>query len=208
MIKKEQLFIGNFFLFKGNPYSSVPIEDLFDYLKEGNRLQKPASCDDELYELILDCWQFKPEMRPSFSNINDRLNNILDKYERKKLEQATTSTTPIKLLETPSRINLSKKIMSRQSESEDSQYFSGTDSSLVYADSFGHSSNSSSCNFSTMSPTMSCYSNNYLVLPSKNAAAVRAATLMAASLSAAPPSPPPLKPLSRLLNVASAAYDL
>ena len=182
----------------------MPIEDLFDYLKEGNRLQKPSYCDDELYELIMECWHFKPEMRPSFSNINDRLNSILDKYERKKLEQTAASSTSIKLLETPSRLNLSKKIMSRQSESEDSQYFSGTDSSLVYAD----SSNSSSCNFSTMSPTMSCYSNNYSVMPSKNSAAVRAVTLMAASLSAAPPSPPPLKPLSRLLNVASAAYDL
>lgn len=199
-----------------NPYPLVPVETLFDYLKEGNRMSKPMYCDDELYELMLDCWNFKSEMRPSFININDRLNHILDKYERKKIEQMNYNNTPIKSLmhETPTRLNMlkinspsSKKIISsRQSESEDSQYFSGTDTSLVYADSCGHSS-SSSCNFSTMSP-VSYYSNNYAALPSNNAAAVRAATLMTVSLNQAPPSPPPLKPLSRLLNVASAAYDL
>lgn len=204
----------------GNPYPSIPIESLFEYFKEGNRMTKPVYCDDELYELILDCWNFKSEMRPSFANINDRLNNILDKYERKKIEQITASNTPTKMLklETPTRLNLlssklnspnCKIISSRQSESEDSQYFSGTDTSLVYADSCGASSSNSSCNFSTsMSPVSCCYSTNYSVLPLNNSAAVKAASLMAASLAQSPPSPPPLKPLSRLLNVASAAYEL
>lgn len=211
------------FTLGGNPYPSVPVENLFDYLKEGNRMTKPMYCDDELYEIILDCWNFKADLRPSFININDKLNNILDKYERKKIEQnAANTTTPIKSIkqhDTPIRMNMfanklnsptSKKISSsssRQSESEDSQYFSGTDTSLVYADSCGQSSSNISCNFSTMSP-ISCYTNNYSVLPSNNAAAVRAASIMAASLAQCPPSPPPLKPLSRLLNVASAAYDL
>lgn len=217
------VFMWEIFTLGSNPYPSIPVENLFDYLKEGNRMIKPLCCDDEIYDLILECWNFKAEMRPSFSNINDRLNLILDKYERKKIEQITTMNTPIKTLklETPTRLNLlanklnspnCKIISSRQSESEDSQYFSGTDTSLVYADSCGvPSSSNSTCNFSTMSPVSCCYSttgNNYSVLPSNNAAAVRAASLMAASLAQSPPSPPPLKPLSRLLNVASAAYDL
>ena len=36
------------FTLGGNPYPSVPIENLFDYLKEGNRMSKPMYCDDEL----------------------------------------------------------------------------------------------------------------------------------------------------------------
>lgn len=87
----------------------------------------------------------------------------------------------------------SKLAKHRQSESEDSQYFSGADTSLVYADS------------SQFSSTSSNYT-NYSVPLSDDA--VKAASKMAASLAQPPPSPPPLKPLSRILNLASAAYQL
>jgi serine/threonine protein kinase len=36
------------FTLGGNPYPSVPVEKLFDYLKEGNRMSKPMYCDDEM----------------------------------------------------------------------------------------------------------------------------------------------------------------
>ena len=84
-------------------------------------------------------------------------------------------------------LNDPKRVMSSiQSESEDSQYFSGADSSIVYAD---------SCNFSSAS---SAYSNYSVAPPS----------MMAPSSIETPPSPPPLKSLAKLLNVASAAYNL
>ena len=87
--------------------------------------------------------------------------------------------------------------LTHQSESEDSQYFSGNDSSIVYAD---------SSTFSTATPC-SIYS-NYSILPQVNAAAVKAASMMSASLAQRPPSPPAIKHFSKLLNVASAAYEL
>lgn len=91
------------------------------------------------------------------------------------------------------RLISNPKPLTRQSESEDSQYFSGTDTSLVYADSSGFS-------------TASSYS-NYSMLPA-NAAAAKAASLITRTLTQSPPSPPPLKPLSKLMNVANAAYQL
>jgi hypothetical protein len=36
------------FTLGGNPYPSVPVEKLFDYLKEGNRMSKPMYCDNEM----------------------------------------------------------------------------------------------------------------------------------------------------------------
>jgi hypothetical protein len=36
------------FTLGGNPYPSVPVENLFDYLKEGNRMSKPMYCDNEM----------------------------------------------------------------------------------------------------------------------------------------------------------------
>lgn len=82
------------------------------------------------------------------------------------------------------------------SDTEDSQYFSGADTSMVYADSSQFSSASSSA-----------YS-NYSVPMSHAVAACKAASVMAASLAQMPPSPPPLKPSSKLLNLASAAYQI
>lgn len=87
------------------------------------------------------------------------------------------------------------KRVTRKSESEcDSQYFSGPDTSLVYAD---------SSNYSTES--CSVYSNYSVPM---SAAAFSEVSKMAASLAQSPPSPPPPKSFSKLLNVASAAYQL
>ena len=36
------------FTLGGNPYPTVPVEKLFDYLKDGNRMSKPMYCDDEM----------------------------------------------------------------------------------------------------------------------------------------------------------------
>lgn len=33
---------------------------------------------------MLDCWQFKSDMRPSFYILNEKLNQILDKYEKQR----------------------------------------------------------------------------------------------------------------------------
>ena len=110
-----------------------------------------------------------------------------------------TNSTSLMTIKQPSSFGIANRLMStpqrltRQSESEDSQYFSGTETSLIYADSSCFSSASS-------------YS-NYSVLPS-NVAAAKAASLITRTLTQSPPSPPPPKPLSKLINVASAAYQL
>lgn len=235
---------------------------------------------------MLECWQFKSDLRPSFYVLNEKLNQILEKYEKKRvqlqqqlqteilyenklnsaqlnvsignamppalefnftrptsnlpelpkrLENASLKSTPsvtpncdklfsnaaqsVSLLGLINQNNRGQDAMlmrkypllssennakllspdeskrhTRQSESEsDSQYFSGTDASLLYAD---------SSQFSTAS---SAYSNYSMPVPPD---AIKEATLMAASLAQTPPSPPPLKSLKKLLNVASAAYNL
>lgn len=36
------------FTLGGNPYPTVDINNMLDYLKEGKRMSKPMYCDDEL----------------------------------------------------------------------------------------------------------------------------------------------------------------
>lgn len=38
-------------------------------LKEGYRLQRPIICTDELYELMLRCWNADADERPTFAEI-------------------------------------------------------------------------------------------------------------------------------------------
>lgn len=239
------ILMWEIFTLGGSPYPTVPIEKLFDYLKDGNRMSRPELCDEEIYDLMLDCWNINSELRPSFAIINERLNVILAKYENRRQENnlaeleklfeknnfgqltlnslqkksLTTNLTinplsgPVEPLLSNSSsiltmlnsnrnsslsnsnklgINLHSKRIVRNSESEDSQYFSGADSSLVYTDGSNYSNECSSV-YSNYTVPISVFSE---------------ASKMAASLGQAPPSPPPPKSFSKLLNLASAAYKL
>ncbi|CAF0895728.1 unnamed protein product [Didymodactylos carnosus] len=81
----------------GTPYPSVPAEKLFDYLRDGSRMSKPANCPNEMYErayslrdvyilscyplssfkIIENCWEFKENLRPSFQQVCERLQRYL-----------------------------------------------------------------------------------------------------------------------------------
>jgi hypothetical protein len=184
---------------------------------------------------MLDCWNFRSDLRPSFSVIHEKLLYIYEKYD----QELTNETLNINLNVPPiptfnfsnsigssnfnnketslmqnltlsafsPKTDLNKQILmkrfsnntdlntilSRQSESEDSQYFSGTDmsNSLLYVD---------SSNFSTAS-------SHYSATPSHQAS-LKAASIMANSLNKRAPSPPPPQTLETLLSVASKVYQL
>ncbi|KAL7669087.1 hypothetical protein ACOME3_009756 [Neoechinorhynchus agilis] len=60
----------------GTPYPSVPVEKLFDYIKEGNRMSMPVYCPIDIYQLMLECWRFRPSQRPDFDHLLTTLNEI------------------------------------------------------------------------------------------------------------------------------------
>uniref|UniRef100_A0A1L8DJG6 Protein kinase domain-containing protein n=1 Tax=Nyssomyia neivai TaxID=330878 RepID=A0A1L8DJG6_9DIPT len=57
----------------GFPYPTIGNHELLTYLKSGNRLQRPDNCTNELYQIMLDCWQDCPEDRPSFNDLVTKL---------------------------------------------------------------------------------------------------------------------------------------
>ncbi|CAF0798978.1 unnamed protein product [Rotaria sordida] len=57
----------------GSPYPSIAAEQLFDYLKNGNRMNQPANCPHEIFQLIELCWTFKESLRPTFTQICESL---------------------------------------------------------------------------------------------------------------------------------------
>lgn len=55
--------------FGGSPYPGVPIENLFELLKLGYRMDKPINCPNNMYEIMLKCWQESPSKRPTFTEL-------------------------------------------------------------------------------------------------------------------------------------------
>jgi serine/threonine protein kinase len=55
------------------PYAAISdMQTLLDQLSTGYRLPKPRNCPEEVYEVMLSCWNESYAERPSFDNI---LNN-------------------------------------------------------------------------------------------------------------------------------------
>ncbi|KAL1395785.1 hypothetical protein pipiens_010991 [Culex pipiens pipiens] len=65
------------------PYLNVTSwEYQLQYLKQGNRLEKPAQCPDGVYAVIRGCWQLTPTQRPSFGEIVQHMKLCSDAIER------------------------------------------------------------------------------------------------------------------------------
>ncbi|XP_066515046.1 angiopoietin-1 receptor [Hoplias malabaricus] len=71
----------------GTPYCGMTCAELYEKLPQGYRLEKPLNCDDEVYELMRQCWREKPYERPSFAQILMSLNRMLE--ERKTYVNTT-----------------------------------------------------------------------------------------------------------------------
>lgn len=63
--------------FGGSPYPSIPNNGLFQLLQRGYRMEKPANCSEELYQVMRQCWREKPSERPTFTDLKKRLDDLL-----------------------------------------------------------------------------------------------------------------------------------
>ncbi|ELT97384.1 hypothetical protein CAPTEDRAFT_220531 [Capitella teleta] len=71
------VLLWEIFSLGGNPYPSVPVEMLFDLLRDGHRMERPLHSSLEIYNLMLECWHENPGQRPSFTDLKDDLDRIL-----------------------------------------------------------------------------------------------------------------------------------
>ncbi|KAI8438748.1 hypothetical protein MSG28_011153 [Choristoneura fumiferana] len=40
-------------------------------VESGQRLERPEDCPDEIYQVMLDCWAYNPDLRPTFQQLGD-----------------------------------------------------------------------------------------------------------------------------------------
>lgn len=60
------------------PYHREVEDDkkLMDFIEKGNRLAKPDYSNQEIYDIMLDCWNMKKTERPSFSDLSIKFSNM------------------------------------------------------------------------------------------------------------------------------------
>ncbi|XP_038048539.1 tyrosine-protein kinase receptor Tie-1-like [Patiria miniata] len=64
--------------FGATPYPGIQRLLLAKRLQEGYRMPKPENCADEIYDLMMKCWQPHPSHRPSFKEIMATLEKMND----------------------------------------------------------------------------------------------------------------------------------
>ncbi|XP_047134794.1 tyrosine-protein kinase ABL1 [Hydra vulgaris] len=61
-----------------SPYPGHDLNQVYSLIEQGYRMECPEGCPDAAYELMLDCWKWNPNDRPTFSSICYRLDTMFD----------------------------------------------------------------------------------------------------------------------------------
>ena len=71
------ILLWEIFSYGSNPYPSVRVEDLFQLLRQGYRMERPFHATDDIYETMQCCWRYCPHERPEFVDIVRRLDRMV-----------------------------------------------------------------------------------------------------------------------------------
>ncbi|XP_066298935.1 fibroblast growth factor receptor 3-like [Branchiostoma lanceolatum] len=63
------------------PYGRMTGKELMKLLPDGYRLEKPALCPQDVYDVMKSCWETLPENRPTFPQLKTTLDRISQNYK-------------------------------------------------------------------------------------------------------------------------------
>lgn len=59
--------------FGEKPFQNIKNVDVIHLIENNERLAKPNSCPQELYSVMLRCWEYDPALRPNFTQLQEIL---------------------------------------------------------------------------------------------------------------------------------------
>ncbi|XP_043218971.1 fibroblast growth factor receptor 3-like isoform X4 [Amphibalanus amphitrite] len=72
------ILLWEIFSMGGMPYPSIPnVEKLFSLLREGYRMERPPGCPQKLDDIMRQCWEYYPNLRPTFTELVEKLGTLL-----------------------------------------------------------------------------------------------------------------------------------
>ncbi|KAL4230476.1 hypothetical protein ACF0H5_010858 [Mactra antiquata] len=73
------VFLWEVFTLGGSPYPGIDLNDKFiGLLKDGYRMEQPPHASDDIYKVMLACWEVDPEERPSFTQLVNIMGDFLE----------------------------------------------------------------------------------------------------------------------------------
>ncbi len=60
------------------PYPSMSAKSVITEIKTGFRMPRPEHCQDELYQMMLNCWSEDPDDRLPFHKLSTKLGKLLE----------------------------------------------------------------------------------------------------------------------------------
>ncbi|XP_068699624.1 uncharacterized protein [Montipora foliosa] len=66
----------------GSPYPRMDGKKIASLLQQGYRMPKPEHVDNDLYQIMMNCWQNEPEARPSFADLTQQLKGMETQHKR------------------------------------------------------------------------------------------------------------------------------
>nr|XP_047132522.1 tyrosine-protein kinase receptor torso-like [Hydra vulgaris] len=61
----------------GSPYPNLNNHELLRSLKMGYRMEKPENCGNQIYQIMQQCWNENPLLRPTFTELREHFGDII-----------------------------------------------------------------------------------------------------------------------------------
>ncbi|XP_073712064.1 platelet-derived growth factor receptor alpha [Misgurnus anguillicaudatus] len=82
------ILLWEIFSLGGTPYPGMVVDSSFyNKIKSGYRMTKPEQASNNVYELMMKCWNSEPEKRPSFHNLSETVASLLPSGYKRSYER-------------------------------------------------------------------------------------------------------------------------
>ncbi|XP_056428014.1 tyrosine-protein kinase Fes/Fps isoform X3 [Hyla sarda] len=62
------------------PYTAMTNQQTREFIEHGSRLPAPEMCPDDIFKLMLRCWEYDPRKRPNFGTVHQELISICKRH--------------------------------------------------------------------------------------------------------------------------------
>ncbi|XP_053286553.1 platelet-derived growth factor receptor alpha [Pleuronectes platessa] len=82
------ILLWEIFSLGGTPYPGMVVDSSFyNKIKSGYRMAKPEHAPDDVYEMMMKCWNSEPEKRPTFLGLSDTVASLLPSSYKRHYER-------------------------------------------------------------------------------------------------------------------------
>ncbi len=60
-------------------------ENFCERINDGYRMEKPEYAPTSVYQIMKECWAYEPSERPTFSQLSDKLGELISKWVRDRI---------------------------------------------------------------------------------------------------------------------------